>query len=157
MSFSKFAIGTIISRAIRYSPPFAQFLPRLSTLSLPSAPQQLRLSQVQPSLWYNHARVVMPLMRAFHDGRPRGPLWRGKKLIGKEALYVIMGLKRFKNEEEKLEKFIKTHVLRLLKMDMITVLSELERQEEVSLAVKVNYQFFTSVFSFLSQNVITLI
>lgn len=99
----------------------------------------------------------MPPMRAFHDGRPRGPLWRGKKLIGKEALYVIMGLKRFKNEEEKLEKFIKTHVLRLLKMDMITVLSELERQEEVSLAVKVNYQFFTSVFSFLSQNVITLI
>lgn len=88
----------------------------------------------------------MPLMRAFHDGRPRGPLWRGKKLIGKEALYVIMGLKRFKNDEEKLEKFIKTHVLRLLKMDMITVLTELERQEEVSLAVKVNNQFFTSVF-----------
>lgn len=76
-------------------------------------------------------------MREFHDGRPRGPLWRGKKLIGKEALYAIMGLKRFKNDEEKLEKFIKTHVLRLLKMDMIAVLTELERQEEVSLAVKI--------------------
>lgn len=48
-----------------------------------------------------------------------------------------MGLKRFKDDEEKLEKFIKTHVLRLLKMDLIAVLSELERQEEVALAVKV--------------------
>lgn len=75
--------------------------------------------------------------REYHDGRPRGPLWRGKKLIGKEALYVISGLKRFKDDEEKLPKFIKTHVLRLLKMDLIAVLTELERQQEVSLALKV--------------------
>ncbi|KAK2435895.1 Protein THYLAKOID ASSEMBLY 8-like, chloroplastic [Trifolium repens] len=75
--------------------------------------------------------------REYHDGRPRGPLWRGKKLIGKEALYVISGLKRFKDDEEKLPKFIKTHVLRLLKMDLIAVLTELERQQEVSLALMV--------------------
>ncbi|XP_050370055.1 protein THYLAKOID ASSEMBLY 8-like, chloroplastic [Argentina anserina] len=75
--------------------------------------------------------------RLYHDGRPRGPLWRGKKLIGKEALYVISGLKRFKDDEERLGKFIKSHVLRLLKLDMIAVLSELERQEEVDLAIKV--------------------
>ncbi|KAK9940639.1 hypothetical protein M0R45_017289 [Rubus argutus] len=75
--------------------------------------------------------------RLYHDGRPRGPLWRGKKLIGKEALYVISGLKRFKDDEEKLEKFMKSHVLRLLKLDMIAVLTELERQEEVTLAIKV--------------------
>ncbi|XP_062085058.1 protein THYLAKOID ASSEMBLY 8-like, chloroplastic [Humulus lupulus] len=75
--------------------------------------------------------------RLYHDGRPRGPLWRGKKLIGKEALFVILGLKRFKDDEEKLDKFIKTHVLRLLKLDLIAVLTELERQEEVTLATKV--------------------
>ncbi|KAL1537303.1 protein THYLAKOID ASSEMBLY 8-like, chloroplastic [Salvia divinorum] len=75
-------------------------------------------------------------VRAYHDGRPRGPLWRGKKLIGKEALFVILGMKRFNDENEKLDKFIKTHVLRLLKMDMVAVLTELERQGEVSLAVK---------------------
>ncbi|XP_028783783.1 protein THYLAKOID ASSEMBLY 8-like, chloroplastic [Neltuma alba] len=78
---------------------------------------------------------TMWILKQYHDGRPRGPLWRGKKLIGKEALSVVLGLKRFKNDEEKLQKFIKSHVLRLLKMDMIAVLSELERQEEVSLAV----------------------
>lgn len=75
--------------------------------------------------------------RLYHDGRPRGPLWRGKKLIGKEALFVVLGLKRFKDDDEKIEKFIKTHVVRLLKLDMIAVLTELERQEEVTLAIKV--------------------
>lgn len=75
--------------------------------------------------------------RQYHDGRPRGALWRGKKLIGKEALFVILGLKRFKDDEEKLQKFIKTHVIRLLKMDVVAVLIELERQEETILAVKV--------------------
>ncbi|KAJ8764801.1 hypothetical protein K2173_010266 [Erythroxylum novogranatense] len=75
--------------------------------------------------------------RLYRDGRPRGPLWRGKKLIGKEALFVISGLQRFKEDEEKLNKFIKSHVLRLLKMDMVGVLAELERQNEVFLALKI--------------------
>ncbi|XP_057510660.1 protein THYLAKOID ASSEMBLY 8-like, chloroplastic isoform X2 [Actinidia eriantha] len=72
----------------------------------------------------------------YHDGRPRGSLWRGKKLIGKEAISVVMGLKRLKDDEEKIDKFVKTHVSRLLKMDMIAVLLEFERQEEVNLAFK---------------------
>lgn len=58
---------------------------------------------------------------------------------------MISGLKRFKDDEEKLEKFIKSHVLRLLKLDMIAVLTELERQEEVNLAIKV----VTLIFSML--------
>ncbi|KAK3025645.1 hypothetical protein RJ639_040631 [Escallonia herrerae] len=74
--------------------------------------------------------------RFYHDGRPRGSLWRGKKLIGKEALFVVLGMKRFKDDDEKLDRFIKTHVSRLLKLDMVAVLNELERQEEVALAVK---------------------
>lgn len=49
---------------------------------------------------------------------------------------MIQGMKRFKHDEEKLEKFIKSHVLRLLKLEKITVLNELERQEEVVLALK---------------------
>ncbi|XP_078172500.1 protein THYLAKOID ASSEMBLY 8-like, chloroplastic isoform X2 [Carex rostrata] len=72
----------------------------------------------------------------YHDGRPRGPLWRGKKMIGKEAVFVIMGLKRFKGDEEKMHCFVKKHVIRLLKSDKIAVLNELERQQEVDLALK---------------------
>ena len=61
---------------------------------------------------------------------------------------MILGLKRFKDDEEMLHKFIKTHVLRLLKMDMIAVLGELERQEEVALAVKVLNFCFNCTFYF---------
>ncbi|XP_054823434.1 protein THYLAKOID ASSEMBLY 8-like, chloroplastic [Prosopis cineraria] len=93
-------------------------------------PSRLMIPEIECSLG-----KTMGILKQYHDGRPRGPLWRGKKLIGKEALFVVLGLKRFKNDEEKLQKFIKSHVLRLLKMDMIAVLTELERQEEVSLAL----------------------
>ncbi|OWM66737.1 hypothetical protein CDL15_Pgr010388 [Punica granatum] len=48
----------------------------------------------------------------------------------------MQGLKRLKHDEEKLDGFVKTHVSRLLKLDTIAVLGELERQE-VSLAIKV--------------------
>jgi hypothetical protein len=80
--------------------------------------------------------------RAFHDGRPRGPLWRSKKLIGKEALFAIQGMKRFKGDEEKLKAFVKRSVARLLKADKLAVLGELERQEEVELSVKVRKEAF---------------
>ncbi|KAL5197270.1 hypothetical protein ABZP36_000782 [Zizania latifolia] len=93
---------------------------------------------LRPSAW-----PPLPLPRpggewrcAFHDGRPRGPLWRSKKLIGKEALFAIQGLKRFKGDDERLGEFLKRHVARLLKADKLAVLGELERQEEVDLAVK---------------------
>lgn len=63
-------------------------------------------------------------------------------MIGKEALYVISGLKRAKHHHrhdssDALDKFVKTHVSRLLKLDLIAVLLELERQKEVTLAVKI--------------------
>ncbi|XP_047315687.1 protein THYLAKOID ASSEMBLY 8-like, chloroplastic [Impatiens glandulifera] len=90
------------------------------------------ISRDPPSLFANGTSI-----RHYHDGRPRGSLWKGKKLIGKEALFVILGLKRFKDDDEKVESFIKTHVLRLLKMDIIAVLGELERQDEVNLALKI--------------------
>lgn len=70
-------------------------------------------------------------------------------MIGKEALFVISGLKRYKDDEEKLEKLIKTHVSRLLKMDMIAVLVELERQDEVTLALKVFLWALVLFFFFL--------
>lgn len=58
-------------------------------------------------------------------------------MIGKEALNVIIGLKRAKHDSEILNKFVKTQVSRLLKLDLIAVLLELERQQEVTLAVMI--------------------
>ncbi|KAF2311932.1 hypothetical protein GH714_027463 [Hevea brasiliensis] len=119
------------SRIAKLSTVLLQNLPNQPTKpnSLPSNPQI-------PASELNTLYNLSSGLRQYHDGRPRGPLWRGKKLIGKEALFVTQGLKRLKDDEEKLQKFIKTHVLRLLKMDMIAVLTELERQEQVSLALK---------------------
>ncbi|KAM1226913.1 hypothetical protein ACFX13_006322 [Malus domestica] len=107
----------------------------LKTTPIKTTP--LLLNSTIPELEIKSWRPICAF-RLYHDGRPRGPLWRGKKLIGKEALFVISGSKRFKDDEQKLGKFVKTHVLRLLKMDMIAVLTELERQEEVALAIKVS-------------------
>ncbi|CAN1282557.1 Protein THYLAKOID ASSEMBLY 8-like, chloroplastic [Linum perenne] len=108
-----------------------------NTLRHPTIPTPACIESPIPSLDSYAPTSSLSGFRQYHDGRPRGPLWRGKKLIGKEALFVIMGLKRFKDEEEKLDKFIKTHVNRLLKLDMVAVVCELERQDEVSLAVKI--------------------
>ncbi|KAL4581615.1 hypothetical protein LXL04_006138 [Taraxacum kok-saghyz] len=99
-------------------------------------------SSITSPLSFNHTtKTISDILysqhpRHYHDGRPRGSLWRGKKMIGKEALFVILGIKRVKHDEQNLENFIKIHVSRLLKMDMVAVLNELERQEEVDLAVK---------------------
>ncbi|CAN6556604.1 unnamed protein product [Malus baccata var. baccata] len=107
-------------------------LQNLKTTPIKSNPMLLKSTEPELESW----RPICGL-RLYHDGRPRvGPLWRGKKLIGKETLFVISGLKRFEDDEEKLRKFVNTHVLRLLKMEMIAVLTELERQEEVALAIK---------------------
>ncbi|KAM1447135.1 hypothetical protein ACFXTO_006271 [Malus domestica] len=106
-------------------------LQNLKTTPIKSSPMLLKSTELELESW----RFIRGL-RLYHDGRPRGPLWRVKKLIGKEALFVISGLKRFEDDEEMLVKFVNTPVLRLLKMDMIVVLTELKRQEEVALAIK---------------------
>ncbi|CAN4090858.1 unnamed protein product [Withania somnifera] len=100
------------------------FLKHLLISPLPSLFSTLTTSSSRSTSWVSEfSRSSLSIVK-----------W--KKLIGKEALFVILGLRRFKNDEERLDKFVKIHVLRLLKMDMIAVLNELERQEEVSLAVK---------------------
>ena len=123
---------------------------RPRNLSLPFSPSSSAHGPLPgPSLWPPPAPLAPPAgawVRAFHDGRPRGPLWRSKKLIGKEALFAIQGLKRFKGDEEKLADFVRRHVARLLKADKLAVLGELERQEEVDLAVKVRPSPFSRSF-----------
>lgn len=134
----------MLTRAVsRVKTPFSSLVLRHLTETVPmnQSSNALLLNPKTPTLepnLYNPENGFFSFLgRQYHDGRPRGPLWRGKKLIGKEALFVILGLKRVKDDEEKLAQFIKKHVLRLLKLDMIAVLTELERQQEVFLALKV--------------------
>ncbi|KAK4777681.1 hypothetical protein SAY87_017868 [Trapa incisa] len=112
-------------------------LARSFTAASLKRPQLVANSEKHVPMLLSGENLVGSLCRMFHDGRPRGPLWRGKKLIGKEALFVVQGLKRFKEDGEKLDRFIHTHVSRLLKLDMVAVLGELQRQGEVSLAIKI--------------------
>ncbi|KAH9325932.1 hypothetical protein KI387_006110 [Taxus chinensis] len=75
--------------------------------------------------------------RGVSDGRPRGALWRSRKLISKEALFVIQEIKRVKHDPVLLANFMKTHVSRLLKVDLLALLVELERQGEIILTLKI--------------------
>ncbi|KAH7284845.1 hypothetical protein KP509_34G073400 [Ceratopteris richardii] len=69
--------------------------------------------------------------------RPRGPLWRGRKGIGKEALHAIGEVKRVKDDKIQLGNALHTKVARLLKADILAVLQELQRQQEVDLSLKI--------------------
>ena len=79
-------------------------------------------------------------------------------MMGREGLAVVQQLKRFQNDQQRLEMMMKTHVSRLLKSDLLAVLAEFQRQDHVFLALKViilfpsvlflhQYFFFLSVIS----------
>ncbi|KAI5073357.1 hypothetical protein GOP47_0011370 [Adiantum capillus-veneris] len=66
----------------------------------------------------------------------RSPLWKGRA-GSKEALLVVRELKRAKKDPWKLHVILSTKVDRLLKLDLIAALNELQRLEEVDLALMV--------------------
>lgn len=68
--------------------------------------------------------------------------------MGKEGLMVAKELKRLHSHPLRFERFMKTHVSRLLKSDLVAVLAEFQRQNLVSLSMKVIK--FPSVFFILS-------
>lgn len=67
---------------------------------------------------------------------PRGPLWKGRR-GSKEALLVVRELRREKAHHMKVEELLETKVARLLKIDLLAVLNELQRLNEVDLAIKI--------------------
>lgn len=68
---------------------------------------------------------------------PSLSIWRRKKEIGKEGLIVAKELKRIQSNPVRLDRFIKSHVSRLLKSDLVSVLAEFQRQDQVFLCMKV--------------------
>ncbi|XP_075106466.1 pentatricopeptide repeat-containing protein At1g62350-like [Nicotiana tabacum] len=67
---------------------------------------------------------------------PSVSIWRRKKEMGKEGLMVAKELKRLQSNPIRFERFIKSHVSRLLKSDLVAVLAEFQRQDLVSLSMR---------------------
>ncbi|KAG5517364.1 hypothetical protein RHGRI_037944 [Rhododendron griersonianum] len=67
---------------------------------------------------------------------PSLSIWRRKKEMGKEGLMVAKELKRLHSNPVRFDRFIKSHVSRLLKSDLVAVLAEFQRQDLVSLSMK---------------------
>lgn len=57
--------------------------------------------------------------------------------MGKEGLFVVHQLKRLQSNRVRLERFMRTHVSRLLRTDLLAVLVEFQRQDHVFLSMKI--------------------
>ncbi|KAB5541101.1 hypothetical protein DKX38_014075 [Salix brachista] len=68
--------------------------------------------------------------------RPSLSIWRRKKEMAKEGLIAAKELKRLQSNPVRLDRFIKSNVSRLLKSDLVAVLAELQRQDQVFLCMK---------------------
>ncbi|KAK2976730.1 hypothetical protein RJ640_018203 [Escallonia rubra] len=68
--------------------------------------------------------------------RPSLSIWRRKKEMGKEGLMVAKELKRLQSNPVRFDRFVKSHVSRLLKSDLVAVLFEFQRQDLVYLSMK---------------------
>ncbi|GFZ20623.1 pentatricopeptide repeat (PPR) superfamily protein [Actinidia rufa] len=75
----------------------------------------------------------------FIAGSASGPslsIWRRKKEMGKEGLMVAKELKRLQSDPVRFDRFMKSHVSRLLRSDLVAVLAEFHRQDLVFLSMK---------------------
>ncbi|RAL38471.1 hypothetical protein DM860_002449 [Cuscuta australis] len=68
--------------------------------------------------------------------RARTPLWKSR-LLSTEAIQAVQSMKLAAATPDALDRVFKTRVSRLLKRDLLDALAELQRQNEVELAVKV--------------------
>ncbi|KAG5238548.1 pentatricopeptide repeat-containing protein [Salix suchowensis] len=68
--------------------------------------------------------------------RPSLSIWRRKKEMAKEGLIAAKELKRLQSNPVRLDRFIKSNVSRLLRSDLVAVLAELQRQDQVFLCMK---------------------
>ena len=66
----------------------------------------------------------------------RGPLWRGR-VLNNGSMKAVQAMKRAKAGPDKIDRILGMRVSRLVKVDMLVVLKELERQDECHLALKV--------------------
>ncbi|KAK8520594.1 hypothetical protein V6N13_030963 [Hibiscus sabdariffa] len=70
------------------------------------------------------------------SSNPSLSIWRRKKEMTKEGLIAAKELKRLQSNPARLDRFILSHVSRLLKSDLVSVLVEFQRQNQVFLSIK---------------------
>ncbi|KAJ7964980.1 Pentatricopeptide repeat-containing protein [Quillaja saponaria] len=71
--------------------------------------------------------------------RPRVLAYRygdGRRRWAKKVLIVAKELKRLRSDPVRVDRFIRTHVSRLLKSDLVSVLAEFQRQDQIFLCMK---------------------
>ena len=76
--------------------------------------------------------------------RPSLSIWRRKKELGKEGLIVAKELKRLRSDPVRFDRYMRSSVSRLLRSDLVSVLAEFQRQDQVFLSMKVSLRLFCS-------------
>lgn len=122
-----------------------------------SVPYSQMLSRLLPRR--HHRRLLQTLLRSAPDvdlhqrlcsssaaSSPSLSIWRRKKEMGKEGLMAVAQLKRLAalppaGGHPRLEQFMRSHVSRLLRTDLLAVLAELLRQDHVILSMKVLHSY----------------
>ncbi|XP_075507108.1 protein THYLAKOID ASSEMBLY 8-like, chloroplastic [Primulina tabacum] len=95
---------------------------------------QLAFCEKPRTSTFIHARNTPRIACGLRNG-PRKPLWR-KRVISTESIQAVQCLKLAQNSS-KLEHVFSTKVSRLLKDDLLDTLAELQRQNELDLALEV--------------------
>ncbi|XP_052207455.1 pentatricopeptide repeat-containing protein At1g62350-like [Diospyros lotus] len=81
--------------------------------------------------------VAVPRVRCGLRNAPRKPMWK-KRVLSTEAIQAVQSLKLAKAKPSgKLDEVFRNRLSRLLKADLLDALAELQRQNEVDLALKV--------------------
>ncbi|XP_057955513.1 pentatricopeptide repeat-containing protein At1g62350 isoform X2 [Malania oleifera] len=98
----------------------------------------LPLSCLQILALSNHDEHADWLIRSISGSAssPSLSIWRRKKEMSKEGLIVVKELKRLQSNAIRLDRFMGSHVSRLLKSDLFAVLAEFQRQGQVFLCMK---------------------
>ena len=126
-----------------------RFAPNLLRRFSNRATSTIHLYRFTHCTFFEHHRPQQQLLLRFITGSASSPslsVWRRKKEMGKEGLIVVKELKRIQSNLIRLDRFISSHVSRLLKSDLVAVLVELQRQNQVFLCMKVCPLFALSIY-----------
>eukprot|EP01018_Ginkgo_biloba_P007466 Gb_18854 [translate_table: standard] len=96
----------------------------------------VEISAMNGKDWRLKRWTQMHIVCSLRASQARGPLWRGR-VLSNESMQTVQAMKRAKGDEDKIEKVFQAKVSRLVKADLLSVLAELQRQDECDLALRV--------------------